>query len=85
MHEHSGTTPNSDMDGGWKDVIEDFTEDFFKFYLPEMHRGIDFTCGVTFLDKELNEIVSGSDNIRREADRLLEVRLKGGGMGADSH
>ena len=48
------------MDGGWKDVIEDFT------------------CGVTFLDKELNEIVSGSDNIRREADRLLEVRLKDG-------
>lgn len=78
MHEHSGTTPNSDMDGGWKDVIEDFTEDFFKFYLPEMHRGIDFTCGVTFLDKELNEIVSDSENIRREADRLIEVRLKDG-------
>lgn len=78
MHEHSSTMPNSDMDGGWKDVIEDFTEDFFKFYLPEMHRGIDFSCGVTFLDKELNEIVSGSDNIRREADRLLEVRLKDG-------
>lgn len=78
MHEHSSTMPNSDMDGGWKDVIEDFTEDFFKFYLPKMHRGIDFTCGVTFLDKELNEIVSGSDNIRREADRLLEVRLKDG-------
>jgi hypothetical protein len=27
MNQHSGTTPNSDMDGGWKDVIEDFTED----------------------------------------------------------
>lgn len=78
MKEHSGTTPNSDMDGGWKDVIEDFTEDFFKFYLPEMHRCIDFSCGVKFLDKELNEIVSGSGNIRREADRLLEVRLKDG-------
>lgn len=78
MKEPSGATPNSDMDGGWKDVIEDFTEDFFKFYLPEMHRGIDFACGVTFLDKELNEIVSGGGNIRREADRLLEVRLKDG-------
>jgi len=33
---------------------------------------------VKFLDKELNEIVSDSDNIRREADRLLEVRLKNG-------
>ena len=66
------------MDSGWKDVIEDFTEDFFRFYLPEMYRGIDFTQDVKFLDKELNEILSDSENIRREADRLLEVRLKNG-------
>ena len=78
MKEQSERPPSSDMDGGWKDVIEDFTEDFFKFYLPEMHEGIDFSGGVKFLDKELNEIISGSDNIRREADRLLEVRLKNG-------
>ncbi|MGB5684877.1 MAG: hypothetical protein WBM35_03630 [Candidatus Electrothrix sp.] len=72
------TMPPSDMDSGWKDVIEDFTEDFFRFYLPEMYRGIDFTQDVKFLDKELNEILSDSENIRREADRLLEVRLKNG-------
>ena len=41
MKEQSERPPSSDMDGGWKDVIEDFTEDFFKFYLPEMHEGID--------------------------------------------
>ena len=72
-------TPNSDMDGGWKDIIEDFTEEFFSFYLPEMHAAIDFASGVRFLDRELSEIVSDSDNIRREADRLLEVYLKDGG------
>jgi hypothetical protein len=71
-------TPPSDMDSGWKDVIEDFTEDFFRFYLPEMHQEIDFSQGVKFLDRELNEILSDSDNVRREADRLLEVRLKDG-------
>ena len=70
--------PNSDMDSGWKDVIEDFTEDFFRFYLPEIHQGIDFAQGVKFLDRELNEILSDSDNVRREADRLLEVRLNNG-------
>jgi hypothetical protein len=67
------------MDGGWKDIIEDFTEEFFSFYLPELHTAIDFTPGVKFLDRELNEIVSDSDNIKREADRLLEVHLKDGG------
>jgi hypothetical protein len=72
------TAPPSDMDSGWKDVIEDFTEDFFCFYLPEMYEGINFEQGVTFLDKELNEILSDSENVRREADRLLEVRLKSG-------
>ncbi len=66
------------MDGGWKDVIQDFTEDFFRFYLPEMHKGIDFLKGVKFLDKELNEIVSDSDNVKREADKLIEVYLKDG-------
>ena len=71
--------PNSDMDGGWKDIIEDFTEEFFSFYLLEMHAAIDFASGVRFLDRELSEIVSDSENIRREADRLLEVYLKDGG------
>ncbi|MCI5157731.1 MAG: transposase [Candidatus Electrothrix sp. AUS1_2] len=70
--------PNSEMDSGWKDVIEDFTEDFFQFYLPEMQREIDFSQDVKFLDKELNEILSDSDNVKREADRLLEVRLNNG-------
>jgi hypothetical protein len=79
MKNEDEKTPNSDMDGGWKDIIEDFTEEFFSFYLPEMHAAIDFAQGVKFLDRELNEIVSDSDNIRREADRLLEVYLKDGG------
>ncbi len=78
MKTNRETVPPSDMDSDWKDVIEDFTEDFFRFYLPEMHRKIDFAQGVKFLDKELNEIISDSDNVRREADRLLEVRLKDG-------
>jgi hypothetical protein len=77
MKTNKETTPLSDMDSGWKDVIEDFTEDFFRFYQPEMHRKIDFAQGVKFLDKELNEILSDSDNVRREADRLLDFDRPG--------
>ena len=66
------------MDGGWKEIIKDCTEEFFRFFLPKMHKAIDFSKGVSFLDKELNEIVSDSDNIKREADLLLEVCLKVG-------
>lgn len=71
--------PPSDMDGGWKDIIEDFTEDFFRFYLPDLHRAIDFSEEIRFLDKELNEILCDSDNIKREADKLFEVRLLNSG------
>jgi hypothetical protein len=78
MKEHIEQPPDSNMDGGWKDIIEDFTEDFFSFYLPEMHKRIDFSEEIKFLDKELNEIVSDSDNIKREADKLIEIRLKDG-------
>ncbi len=78
MKKHSEKIPNSNMDGGWKDVIEDFTEDFFRFYLPEMHERINFSMGIKFLDRELNEITSDSDNVKREADKLLEVYLKNG-------
>ncbi len=70
--------PDSNMDGGWKEIIKEFTEEFFRFFLPEMHKSIDFSRKISFLDKELNEIISDSDNIKREADLLLEVYLKDG-------
>jgi hypothetical protein len=69
----------ADADGGWKDIIEDFTEEFFEFYFPEVHAAIDFTEPVRFLDKELREIVTESEVAGREADKLIEVRLKDGG------
>jgi hypothetical protein len=80
MQKTEQKNPDSNMDGGWKDVLEDFTEDFFRFYLPETHAKIDFTKKIKFLDRELNEIVSDSDNIKREADKLLEVCLRNGAV-----
>lgn len=76
--ENNTTVPKSDMDGGWKDIIEDFTEDFFKFYFPDIHDGIDFSKGVKFRNTQLNKILSDSDNIKRDADKLMEVTLLNG-------
>ena len=30
----------ADMDGGWKQVIEDYTEEFFRFFFPEVHAAV---------------------------------------------
>ena len=68
----------ADSDGGWKDVIEDFVEEFFAFYFPEIHAAIDFSVPVKFLDKELRQIVTDSEVAGREADKLMEVRLRDG-------
>lgn len=72
------TSIQSDMDGGWKDIIEDFTEDFFEFYFPDIHKRIDFSEGVKFLDKQLTQIISDGESVKRDADKLMEVRLKNG-------
>ncbi len=68
----------ADADGGWKDIIEDFAEEFFLFYFPQIHEAIDFGCEVKFLDGELRQIVPESEVAGREADKLMEVRLKDG-------
>lgn len=76
--ETKATIPNSDMDGGWKEVIDDLTEDFFKFYFPDIHKEIDFSQGVENLDTKLNQIIGDGDNIKRDADKLLKVTLLNG-------
>ncbi|MBT3378906.1 MAG: hypothetical protein HN742_18400 [Lentisphaerae bacterium] len=71
-------TQRADADGGWKDVIEDFTEEFFEFYFPKVHAAIDFTVSPRFLDTQLRELVVDAEAAGREADRLIEARLKDG-------
>ena len=68
----------ADADGGWKDIIEDFTEEFFAFYFPQVHAAIDFTRAVTFLDTELRQVAPDAFEGKRHADRLLRVAMKDG-------
>ena len=69
----------ADADGGWKDIIEDFTEEFFEFYFPEVHGAVDFSQPPEFLDTELRQIAPDSGSARRHVDRLIKVVLKAGG------
>ena len=69
----------ADTDGGWREIIAEFAEEFFAFYFPDIHAAIDFGVEPKFLDAILAEIVPESEVGAREADKLVEVRLKGGG------
>jgi len=67
----------SDMDGGWKQIIDDLFEEFFRFFFPAIHASIDFGKGWRLLDKELAGIMTGVAIGRREADKLFEVHWRG--------
>ena len=71
----------SDMDGGWKQVIDDFLEDFFLFFFPAVHAFIDFRQKCQLLDKELASLMAGSATGRRHVDKLIEVHWKDGNSG----
>ena len=70
---------NADMDGGWKQVIEDYLEDFFRFFFPTVHAEIDFSQPCEYLDKELAKIMLDAAVGDREADQLIQVLWRDGG------
>ncbi len=72
------SNPQTEYDSPWKDIIEDYFEDFIRFFLPEAHLEIDWTRPVEFLDKELQQVVQDAALGRRLADKLVKVWLKNG-------
>ena len=70
---------SADMDGGWKQIIEDYLEEFFQFFFPPVYAAIDFGQGCQSLDKELAKIVVGAEVGDREVDKLLQVHWHDGG------
>jgi len=69
----------ADMDGGWKQIIDDYVEEFFHFFFPQVHAAIDFHQECQSLDKELAKIMVGAEVGDREADKLLRVHWHDGG------
>ncbi|MVT11194.1 RpnC/YadD family protein [Chitinophaga tropicalis] len=59
----------------WKGVLEEVFEDFIRFLYPEANKVFDFTRGITFLDKELEQLYTDENNrySPRLADKLAKV------------
>jgi hypothetical protein len=68
----------SKYDSAWKKVIEKLFQNFLEFFFPDIYQAIDFTKEIHFLDKELQEIVPGSNMGDRTADVLVKAHLKNG-------
>jgi predicted transposase/invertase (TIGR01784 family) len=68
----------SKYDSAWKKVIKDLFQDFLEFFYPEIYKAIDFSKEITFLDKELNEIMPDTNLGDRVADVLVKVHLLDG-------
>jgi predicted transposase/invertase (TIGR01784 family) len=63
----------------WKGIIEDLFEDFLLYFYPNWAiNEVDFSRRFEFLDKELDEIYTNSNNEKRYADKLVKVYLKNG-------
>ena len=65
-------------DSPWKEVLEEYFEDFLEFFFPGISCEIDWEKGHTFLDKELQQVVQDAELGRRLADKLVQVWRKGG-------
>lgn len=62
----------------WKALIEDLIEDFLHFFFHAYINQIDLERGVTFLDKDLEQIMPEAETKRRHADKLFKAWLKNG-------
>ncbi len=68
----------ADYDSPWKEIIEQFFEEFITFFFPDIHTDIDWVRGYEFLNQELQKIVRDSKTDRRRVDKLVRVWRKNG-------
>lgn len=68
----------TDTDTPWKEMLDQYFEDFMKLLFPKIHKRIDWQKGYEFHDKELQKVVRDAKLGRRYADKLVKVWLTGG-------
>ena len=62
----------------WKGIIEDLVEEFILYFFPELIDHIDFKKGITFLDKELEQLFPQSEAKLRHVDKLFSCYFNSG-------
>ncbi|MGK7876693.1 MAG: cytosolic protein, partial [Xenococcaceae cyanobacterium] len=65
--------PTTEFDTPWKDILENYLEDFIAFFFPQAHREIQWSRGFEFLDKELQQVVRDAELGRRLVDKLVKI------------
>jgi len=64
---------SDDYDSPWKEILEEYLEDFMRFFFPLAARKLDWKKGYTFLDKELQQVVRDAELGKRFADKLVQL------------
>jgi hypothetical protein len=64
----------------WKTILEDIFDDFLRFFIPNADEVFDFTKGVEYLDKELEQLFppDGNEYKPRYVDKLVKVFTRQG-------
>ena len=58
---------SDDHDSPWKEALERYFPEFLALLFPEVHAGVDWSRGHSFLDKELQQVVRDAEAGRRRA------------------
>ncbi|MBU1614835.1 hypothetical protein KJ693_05915 [bacterium] len=66
------------FDEAWKKIIERFFPQLLQFFVPDLYKDVDFSKGVTFLDKEMERLSLRAIKGAKYVDKLIKVYLKGG-------
>jgi hypothetical protein len=67
-----------DHDSPWKEALELRFPEFLDLLFPDVYTLIDWNQEITFLDKELQQILPNAENGRTYADKLVQVAFKDG-------
>ena len=66
------------FDEAWKKVIERFFPQLLRFFVPNLYFDVDFSKGVSFLDKEMEQLAIRSVKGAKYVDKLVKVYLRDG-------
>lgn len=72
------TTPKTEYDSPWKDMLSIYFQEFISFFFPFVDSEIDWDKPIEFLDKELKQVTRDAEVGRRFADTLVKVYLLNG-------
>jgi AraC-like DNA-binding protein len=71
-------SPSQEHDSPWKEALELRFPEFLDLLFPPVYNLIDWSEPITFLDKELQQIMPDAEHGRTYADKLVKLKLTDG-------